>query len=289
MKSKKYKPLATIFCSVIIALALVLSNMAFALQSGDFTYTVSGGTVTITKYTGTGGAVVIPLTIHGMLVVAIGDAAFENCSNLTSVTIPKSVTSIGKMTFSGCNGLTNMTIPDRVRSIGDNAFSHCSGLTNISIFSDYITSIGSLAFSYCSGLTKAVFWGNAPSMGADVFQGCSSDFTVCYTNRSSGFTSPMWCPTYDQCYQAKRCILVDSPCPCVKIYGENADETQLLRKYRDNVLNKTPEGQEIIKTYYKFSPAINKLLENRPLLRNRAKAFIDSMLPWIRKKVEGRP
>ena len=48
MKSKKYKLSAIVFYSVIIALALVLPNMAFALQSGDFTYTESGGTVTIT-------------------------------------------------------------------------------------------------------------------------------------------------------------------------------------------------------------------------------------------------
>ena len=76
------------------------------------------------------------------------------------------------------------------------------------------------------------------------------------------------------------------PCAAEAIYGENAEETELLRKYRDNVLSKTPEGQEIIKTYYKFSPTVTELLEQRPLLKNRAKAFIDSMLPKIRKKVE---
>jgi hypothetical protein len=70
------------------------------------------------------------------------------------------------------------------------------------------------------------------------------------------------------------------------IYGEHAEETELLRKYRDNVLSKTPEGQELIKAYYKFSPTVTKLLEQRPLLKNKAKAFIDSMLPAIREKVE---
>jgi hypothetical protein len=46
------------------------------------------------------------------------------------------------------------------------------------------------------------------------------------------------------------------------------------------------EKQETIKTYYKFSPTVTKLLEQRPLLKNRIKAYIDSMLPGIRKKVE---
>ena len=73
--------------------------MAFALQWGDFTYKVSGGTVTITGYNCPGGAVVIPATIDGMPVVGIGDEAFYNCTGLTSVTIPDSVTSIGDEAF----------------------------------------------------------------------------------------------------------------------------------------------------------------------------------------------
>jgi hypothetical protein len=77
-----------------------------------------------------------------------------------------------------------------------------------------------------------------------------------------------------------------SLCATEAIYGEQSEQAALLRKYRDNVLSKTRDGQEIIKTYYKFSPPVTKLLEQRPLLKNRAKAFIDSMLPGIRKKVE---
>jgi hypothetical protein len=127
-------------------------------------------------------------------------------------------------------------------------------------------------------------------MGGYVFLGCSSNFTVCYTDISTGFTSPTWCPTYDQCYQAEMCATTTSTtiklCAAEAIYGENTEETELLRKYRDNVLSKTPEGQETIKAYYKFSPTVTKLLEQRPLLKNRAKAFIDNMLPGIRKKVE---
>jgi len=76
------------------------------------------------------------------------------------------------------------------------------------------------------------------------------------------------------------------PCAAEAIYGEKSEQTELLREYRDNILSKTTEGQELIKTYYKFSPTITKLLEQRPLLKNRAKAFIDSMLPGIRRKVE---
>jgi hypothetical protein len=64
-----------------------------ALQA-QFTYTINNGTITITGYTGPGGAVTIPSTIDGLPVTTIGDSAFAFCP-LSSVTIPNSVISIG--------------------------------------------------------------------------------------------------------------------------------------------------------------------------------------------------
>ena len=65
--------------------------------------------------------------------MVIPDYAFCDCSGLTSVTIPNSVTSIGDCVFSGCTGLTTMTIPNSVTTIGYSAFSVCSGLTSVTI------------------------------------------------------------------------------------------------------------------------------------------------------------
>ena len=56
---------------------MFLSSSAFALQSGDFTYTVLNNQVTITGYKGGSGVVVIPSTIAGMTVVSIGGYAFD--------------------------------------------------------------------------------------------------------------------------------------------------------------------------------------------------------------------
>ena len=85
-----------------------------AAQSRDFLYE-SGGTraVTITGYTGPGGAVTIPDTIEGRPVTSIGDRAFYECTGLTSVTIPNSVASVGNGAFSDCTRLT------RVYFLGD--------------------------------------------------------------------------------------------------------------------------------------------------------------------------
>lgn len=57
--------------------------------------------------------------------------AFEDCSGLTSIMIPSSVTSIGHSAFSGCSGLISITIPESVTSIDSYAFDGCSSLTSI--------------------------------------------------------------------------------------------------------------------------------------------------------------
>ena len=79
--------------------------------------------------------------------------AFSNCTGLTSITIPDSVTSIDHDAFSGCTGLTNVTIGNGVLSIDRNAFSYCTGLTSITI-PDSVTSIGTSAFYGCTGLKE---------------------------------------------------------------------------------------------------------------------------------------
>ena len=62
---------------------------------------------------------------------SIGDYTFFDCSSLTSITIPDSVTSIESGAFEGCSGLTNVTIGNGVTSIGDSAFFNCRNLTSI--------------------------------------------------------------------------------------------------------------------------------------------------------------
>ena len=81
--------------------------------------------------------------------------AFYNCSGLTSITIPGSVTSIGNYAFSGCNGLTNITIPNSVKKIGESAFSGCKGLMGI-------TFNGTIA--QWKSISKGALWkNNVPS------------------------------------------------------------------------------------------------------------------------------
>ena len=116
--------------------------------------------------------------------------AFYNCTGLTSVTIPDSLTSIGPETFRGCSGLTSITIPDSVTSIGDTAFSGCTGLTSITIGGG-VTSIGDSVFSGCTGLTSITIPNSVTNIGESAFSGCSSleSITVPFVGAKAGVTS----------------------------------------------------------------------------------------------------
>ena len=101
----------------------------------------------------------------------IPDSAFNNCSKLTSVTIPNSVISIGNSAFGSCYGLTSVTISNSVTSIGTGAFYSCSGLTAITI-PNSVTSIGINAFNNCSKLTSVTIPNSVTSIGNSAFSSC---------------------------------------------------------------------------------------------------------------------
>ena len=92
-------------------------------------------------------------------VANIGDYAFRNCTNLTSVEIPDSVTIIRFNAFNSCNSLSSITIPNSVKTIDQAAFPNCSSLTSITI-PDSVTRIGTSAFHDCSALTDVYYGGS---------------------------------------------------------------------------------------------------------------------------------
>jgi hypothetical protein len=97
-------------------------------------------------------------------IISIGDYAFENCINLTSLTIGNNANSIGNSAFSGCNKLTSLTIGNNVTSIGEWAFYACYGLQSLTVPNDVI-SIGNYAFYACTGLTFFTIPNSVTSIG----------------------------------------------------------------------------------------------------------------------------
>ena len=155
----------------------------------------TGGTATTQYYYGsstsstTSDTYCIPsslksVTITGSSYLPYG--AFRNCSGLTSVIIPNTVTSIGKRAFYKCNGLISLTIGSSVESIGYEAFSGCGSLTSVTI-PNSVTSIDYGAFSSCGGLVFVTIPNTVKSISSYVFSGCGCTIYCEAKNKPSGW------------------------------------------------------------------------------------------------------
>jgi hypothetical protein len=100
--------------------------------------------------------------------------AFNGCTNLTSVTFAEGsqLTTIGNYTFYNCPGLTGITIPEGVTSIGVAAFNGCTGLTGITI-PEGVTIIGESAFYDCTGLANITIPASVTSISTSAFYQCT--------------------------------------------------------------------------------------------------------------------
>ena len=107
-------------------LSLVLLFAVLSPVKAQFTYATNNGRITITGYTGAGGAVTIPDNVGGLPVTSIGSTAFSNRITVTMVTFPNSLTNVGANAFYSCTSMTNVTVGNNVISIGSSAFLSCS-------------------------------------------------------------------------------------------------------------------------------------------------------------------
>ncbi len=116
-------------------------------------------------------SITLPYTL-----VSIGQYAFANCS-ITNISLPSSLKSIGKWAFYECPTLTSIAIPSGVTTIEEGVFWQCSSLTSITI-PNSVTSIGSSAFSNCSNLNSVSIPSGVTSIGNSAFHNCSNLTTI---------------------------------------------------------------------------------------------------------------
>ena len=75
-------------------------------------------------------------------------------------------------------------------------------------------------------------------------------------------------------------------CPSEEVYGVNAEETALIRKLRDEVLNKTAAGQEFIKLYYQMSPALVQAMAANKAFKREIREILDAIIPVLREEIQ---
>ena len=137
----------------------------------------------------------IPSEIGNLPVTRIGDSAFLNCNDLTTVSIPDTVTvieqyafsctslteinfpkklaEIGESAFAGCSMLQSINIPNTVKAIGNEAFARCEALNSVSLGKG-LESIGNIAFADCKSLSGITISENVQSIGESAFENCES-------------------------------------------------------------------------------------------------------------------
>ncbi len=183
---------------------LLESNIVFGINGEynivgyDLIYKINEDTqtVTITDYKGKDKRVVIPETIEGYTVTAIGNSAFWNCITLREIIIPDSITSIGRSAFDSCKELESISIPNGVTVIPEWTFNDCMALRNV-VIPDSVTSIKKSAFRGCRVLESISIPSNVTSIDTEAFSGCASlerisipdGITVIYQSTFDGCTS----------------------------------------------------------------------------------------------------
>lgn len=204
---------------------------------GAFTYTVmsedeNNRQVELTgpvEGTAVSGDLVIPATAsdgtNEYAVVKIG--GFKDCSSITSVVIPDSVTTIWGSAFYNCTGMTNITIPDSVTTIRGSAFYNCNSLMSIHIPKD-VTIINRATFRYCRSLKSVIIPEGVTSIGRSAFEICdnlesvtipdsvtvieSSAFGLCKSLRSvtiSGNVTNIGAAAFAFCYSLESVTLLN--------------------------------------------------------------------------------
>ena len=155
----------------LLTCGIFFSAVAQTVTQGGLTYTLNtdGYTASVSGYNATTltaqCTILATVTYNDAVytVTAIGNAAFYNCTGLTSVTFADGsrLDTIGEYAFDGCSSLSTIAFPASLKVIKKYAFYNCSGLTSITLGAE-LDSVGNLAFYGCNALTT-VQW-NSPNL-----------------------------------------------------------------------------------------------------------------------------
>ena len=140
-------------------------GMVFTLINNNTEYQVSNKGIAT-------GDIVIPGTYRGKPVTAIGEKAFFNKSDVSSVVLGENIKTIGDFAFANCSYVTSVTLPDSLTHIGESAFASCRLLSGEIVIPDGVKEISESAFAYCARITGVVFGSGLQTIGKTAFTDC---------------------------------------------------------------------------------------------------------------------
>lgn len=166
---------------------------------------VPDGVVTLSKIPFNANANITSVSLPTSL-TSISDNCFEDCTSLQSVNIPSSVTAIPNHAFYNCSNLLTINIPSNCSNIGEYAFAYCKKLKNITI-DKRISSrpCRSYCFAYCDSLTNEDICrivDNSSSIYSYLFIGCTG-ITDIEVDR-------VWHNMFESCTNLVRAIIIGS-------------------------------------------------------------------------------
>ena len=164
-----------------------VKNGTESVDGYKWSYFVKNGEATVTAAVSPSpkGAITIPATLGGVKVTGLRKNLFDHCKEVTSVTVPKGVTSIGQGAFNFCYGLKSVTIPSSVKTIGDWAFSACFQLQSVTL-PESLEYIGKGGFINCRSLKTVNIPAKLSVIGDSAFAYCTGlkQFTVDVDNKA---------------------------------------------------------------------------------------------------------
>lgn len=132
--------------------------------------------IIIEKYIGNDTDVVVPESINGLPVIAIGDNAFKNNEKLEHVDLPETITTLGNSVFEGCTNLEFFVMPNSVEKMGCYCFTNCVSLKTATL-SDKLTEIPYWTYNGCINLQGVSIPSSVQEFNYFVFSKCPSTLT----------------------------------------------------------------------------------------------------------------
>lgn len=165
-------------CMLVSIMLITMTCPAFALDDGEFKYTIQGDEVFLTYYIGSGGDIQIPASINGIPVTKINQNCFVGNENVTSISIPGSVKTLEDSALASAHAVTKVTIEEGVTAIGDSAFMKMENLIEVNIPVSAAGNLGTRLFSECKKLQKVSLPEGMAEIPMFTFDGCDSLETI---------------------------------------------------------------------------------------------------------------